>query len=152
MVAGASAERQRLELEPGAEADSDTVVKGDDFKIFIDQDSVKYLEGASVDFIDNLQESGFKVDAPTAGLKKPEGPLAEAVLKVIEEKINPAVASTQANELMASETVVRSANARNHPRSGGVTKRSDASMSGYPPASWPSRAPCWSTPLGSTRA
>ncbi len=80
-------------VEPGGGAESDTVIDAGDFKVYVDADSAKYLEGASVDFIDNLQESGFKVDAPNAGRPKPTGPLAEAVMKVLDEKINPAVAS-----------------------------------------------------------
>ena len=80
-------------VEPGTPAERDTVIDAGDFKVYVDADSAKYLEGASVDFIDNLQESGFKVDAPNAGRPKPTGPLAEAVMKVLDEKINPAVAS-----------------------------------------------------------
>ena len=80
-------------VEPDGAAESDTVIDLGAFKVFLDENSVKHLEGASVDFIDNLQESGFKVEAPNAGLSKPTGPLAEAVMKVIEEKINPAIAS-----------------------------------------------------------
>jgi len=80
-------------VEPEAADENDTVIDAGAFKVYVDAESSKYLEGASVDFIDNLQESGFKVDAPNAGIPKPEGPLAEAVLKVLEEKINPAVAS-----------------------------------------------------------
>jgi len=80
-------------VEPDGGSDSDTVIDLGEFKVFVDEDSAKHLDGASVDFIDNLQESGFKVDAPNAGIAAPTGPLAEAVMKVIEEKINPAVAS-----------------------------------------------------------
>lgn len=80
-------------VEPGSAAEDDTVIDAGDFKVYVDADSSRYLEGASVDFIDNLQESGFKVEAPNAGIPAPEGPLAEAVMKVLEEKINPAVAS-----------------------------------------------------------
>jgi Fe/S biogenesis protein NfuA len=69
------------------------VIDAGTFSVYVDQGSLEYLEGASVDFIDNLQESGFKVDAPNAGLPTPTGPLAEAVLKVLVEKINPSVAS-----------------------------------------------------------
>ncbi len=78
---------------PDDVAEDDTVIDLGEFKVYIKADSAKYFEGASVDFIDNLQESGFKVEAPNAGIPTPEGPLAEAVLKVLEEKINPAVAS-----------------------------------------------------------
>jgi Fe/S biogenesis protein NfuA len=63
------------------------------FKLYVDPDSAKFLEGASVDFIDTLTESGFKVDAPNAGIAGPEGPLAEAVQKSLAEKINPGVQS-----------------------------------------------------------
>jgi Fe/S biogenesis protein NfuA len=80
-------------VEPEAQEESDSVIDTGDFKVYIDPESAKYLEGASIDFIDNLQESGFKVDAPNAGLPRPSGPLADAVLRVIEEQINPAVAA-----------------------------------------------------------
>ena len=80
-------------VAPGGATEDDTVIDAGDFKVYVDADSSKYLDGASVDFIDNLQESGFKVEAPNAGTPAPEGPLAEAVMKVLDEKINPAVAS-----------------------------------------------------------
>ena len=80
-------------VEAGGEDASDRVLDQGEFKVYVDEQSAPFLEGASIDFIDNLQESGFKVDAPAAGPPKPEGPLAEAVLRVIQEKINPAVAS-----------------------------------------------------------
>lgn len=80
-------------VEPGSSEESDTVIETGAFQVYVDQESAKFLEGASIDFIDNLQESGFKVDAPNAGPPRPTGPLAEAVAKVLEEKINPAVAS-----------------------------------------------------------
>jgi len=75
-------------VEPG-----DTVIDAGEFKVYVDRESAPFLEGASVDFIDNLQESGFKVDAPAAGVPKPAGPLAERVMQVLAEKVNPAVAS-----------------------------------------------------------
>ena len=64
-----------------------------EFKIFIDRESQPYLDGASVDYVDALTDSGFKVDAPNAGLPAATGPFAEAVQRVLEEKINPGVAS-----------------------------------------------------------
>ncbi len=80
-------------VESSSEAEHDAVIDTGDFKVYVGDESAKYLEGASIDFIDNLQESGFKVDAPNAGLSRPSGPLAETVLRVIDEKINPAVAA-----------------------------------------------------------
>jgi Fe/S biogenesis protein NfuA len=78
---------------PDEVADDDTVVETDGLKVYLDPQSAKWLEGASVDFVETLHESGFKVDAPHAGLPRPSGPVAEAVQRVLEDRINPAVAS-----------------------------------------------------------
>jgi Fe/S biogenesis protein NfuA len=80
-------------VEPGNQTDDDTVIDAGSFKVFVDPESARFLEGAQVDFIDSLEESGFKVEAPNAGLAKPKGELAEAVWKVLQDKVNPAVAS-----------------------------------------------------------
>jgi Fe/S biogenesis protein NfuA len=73
--------------------DDDTEVDIGEFKVYMDAESARWLEGASVDFVETLDESGFKVDAPNAGPTRPTGPLAESVGKVLEEEINPAIAS-----------------------------------------------------------
>ena len=80
-------------VSPDEAGEADLVEDLGPFKVYIDPDSAKFLEGGSVDFIDNLTESGFKVEAPNAGTKGPEGPVAEAVQKVLVEKINPSVQS-----------------------------------------------------------
>jgi len=73
--------------------EDDTVIEDGELKIYIDAESIRWLKDAKIDFVDGLEESGFKVDAPNAGIPRPTGPLAEAVLKVLDEKINPGVAS-----------------------------------------------------------
>jgi Fe/S biogenesis protein NfuA len=80
-----------VEQDQGGE--DDTVVDAGEFKVFMDPESVKYLEGARVDFVEELTQSGFKVDAPNAGIPKPTGPLADAVQRALDEKINPGVAA-----------------------------------------------------------
>jgi len=80
-------------VSPGEVAEDDLVEDAGPFKVYVDPESARFLEGARIDFIDTLTESGFKVDAPNAGLAKPQGPLAEAVQKALEQKVNPAVAS-----------------------------------------------------------
>ena len=72
--------------------DDDTVIDGGGIKVYVDGASAKFLDGATIDFIDALDESGFRVDAPNAGASKPSGPLAEAVIRVLDEKVNPSVA------------------------------------------------------------
>lgn len=80
-------------VEQDGGAPDDTVVDLGELKIHIDPQSVPFLKDAKLDYVETLTESGFKVEAPHAGPPKPSGPLAEAVQKVIDEKINPAVAS-----------------------------------------------------------
>jgi Fe/S biogenesis protein NfuA len=77
----------------GQANENDTVVDVGEFKVYVDAAQARFLEDATVDFIDELTESGFKVEAPNAGQAKPEGPVAEAIMRVLDEKINPAVAS-----------------------------------------------------------
>jgi Fe/S biogenesis protein NfuA len=77
---------------PSETTEADTVVDAGELKVYFDAESARWLKDASIDFIDGLHESGFKVDAPHAGLAKPSGPVAEAVEQVLLEKINPAVA------------------------------------------------------------
>jgi Fe/S biogenesis protein NfuA len=77
--------------------DDDVVVDADGIKICVDPDSARWLKDATIDFIDGLHESGFKIDAPHAGLPGPSGPLAESVQRVLREKINPAIASHGGN-------------------------------------------------------
>lgn len=78
---------------PDETTDDDTVVDVGELKVYMDSASARWLDGASVDFIEALTESGFKVDAPNAGLRRPEGAVADAVQRVLSEHVNPAVAS-----------------------------------------------------------
>lgn len=80
-------------VAPGEGRTDDVLIDLGEFKIHVDPASAPFLEAASVDFVDGLQGSGFKIEAPNSGPKKPSGPLAEAIDKVIAEKINPAIAS-----------------------------------------------------------
>jgi len=79
-------------VAPGTESSDDVVQDVGEFKVYFDAASAKFLEGATVDFVDTLHESGFKVEAPDAGIPKPTGALAASVQKVLAEKVNPAVA------------------------------------------------------------
>ncbi len=74
---------------PDDSDDADLTVDVGDFKVYIDPESAKWLKDASVDYVDALDDSGFKVDAPHSG----PGPLAHAVNQVLDDTINPAVQS-----------------------------------------------------------
>ena len=45
---------------------NDHVIEADGFNIYIDPKSYPMLNGASVDFVDTLQGSGFKIENPNA--------------------------------------------------------------------------------------
>lgn len=95
IVRGGGSSRPEFALNfvgPDEPTEGDTVVESDGVRIHADADSARWLDGASIDYVDSLQESGFKVDAPAAGPPRPAGPVAEAVQRVLDEQINPAVA------------------------------------------------------------
>jgi Fe/S biogenesis protein NfuA len=79
---------------PDQVRDNDVVLlDADEFKVYADTDSAKFLEEASIDFVEAPGQAGFKIDAPKAGLPKPEGSLAAKIDKLLNEKVNPGVAS-----------------------------------------------------------
>ena len=80
-------------LADGQEVEDDTLVSFDGFDIYVGADSVEYVTGASVDYVDGLMGSGFKVVSGRSLGPELSGPVAEKVQEVIEQQINPAVAS-----------------------------------------------------------
>jgi iron-sulfur cluster assembly accessory protein len=46
--------------------ESDTVVEADGVRLIIDPASVLYMGGSTIDFVDNLMSSGFRIDNPNA--------------------------------------------------------------------------------------
>lgn len=66
------------------------------FRLYAESQSLDFLEGSEIDWVESLQGSGFKVQNPNVkplGAEPPEGPLAERVQAVLQERINPGVAS-----------------------------------------------------------
>ena len=72
------AEGMRIQVLPGGCAgfsynmifekkrDGDKVIEVKGFKVFVDEDSLSFLDGSKVDYVETLNESGFKVDNPNA--------------------------------------------------------------------------------------
>ncbi len=73
-------------------AEQDQLVETEGIAFLIDEESQPMIQGASLDFVENVQGGGFKFDNPN---KPPllNDPLAARVHQIIEEKINPGVAS-----------------------------------------------------------
>jgi Fe/S biogenesis protein NfuA len=67
----------------------DIVIDAGGLKVYIDASSAPNLQGATMDYVDGVHESGFKIDNPNLWAD----PKARAVQKVLDTQINPAVAS-----------------------------------------------------------
>lgn len=86
-------------VESASRRESDVEVQAGDFAVLVDEASVKRLDGASVDFVETLQESGFQVtpdpDAVKAAVAAaaPSGEIADRVRQVLDTEVNPAVAA-----------------------------------------------------------
>ena len=81
---------------PNDIGESEREVAVGDLTIVVQEEFVPRLEGATVDFVQRVDESGFEVSlAPAAQAPAPglEGPFAERVKTVLDTEINPAIAS-----------------------------------------------------------
>ncbi len=86
----ATAFQYSLGLATEAEAD-DIVVECDNFKVLVDADSAADLSGAVIDYVDDLNSSGFKIENPNTPTW--DNPKAQKIQELIDERINPAVAA-----------------------------------------------------------
>ena len=77
-----------LEVEPDPD---DVVVDYGEFQVFVDSESAENLKGATIDYVEDLNSSGFKIDNPNAPTW--DNPKAQAIQQLIDERINPAVAA-----------------------------------------------------------
>ena len=75
---------------PEDKAPSDVVFDAPGFEVYMDAESAPNLRGVSIDFIDELHVSGFKIDNPNSLWADAT---ALAVQKVLDENVNPAIAS-----------------------------------------------------------
>ena len=75
-----------VELDP-----DDVVIDCGEFKVLIDPESAENLQGAIIDYVEDLNSSGFKIDNPNTPTW--DNPKAQAIQQLIDERINPAVAS-----------------------------------------------------------
>lgn len=92
-----------MSLEPDGQPQADdTVLDYGDFQVFVDSQSQRFVDGASLKWVDTPAGGGFQFDnpndAPQVPTRKqpPEGPEGDEwrlVQQIIEEQVNPAVAS-----------------------------------------------------------
>ena len=77
-----------LEVEA---APDDVIVDCGDIQILIDPESAKSLKGVTIDYVEDLNSSGFKIDNPNTPTW--ENPKAQKIQELIDDQINPGVAA-----------------------------------------------------------
>lgn len=77
-------------------AEDDTQIDVQELHFFVDEESLPRLRGSTLDYVDDLSGSGFKVENPNT-TRLASHPLAERVQRVLDEHINPGVAQHGGN-------------------------------------------------------
>jgi Fe/S biogenesis protein NfuA len=72
--------------------DSDSIIKFNDLNIYIDPDTTRYFEEVTLDFEEGISGSGFRFLNVPRVPKEYQGTLAEKVVQIIDEQINPGIA------------------------------------------------------------
>ncbi len=89
-VAGTKLEQKLWLVKPNDRRDDDEVLPVDGFEVFLDPSSSRQLDGATVDFVDDVMQSGFRVFWPSPTWNDPT---AQRVQNVLDQQVNPGVAS-----------------------------------------------------------
>ncbi len=89
---GASFLYQIQIVDEHTRGDDDQVVQCDDVSFFVDAGSASRLGGAELQYHESLSGGGFKFENPNRP-RLLENPLAERVQRVLDDEINPGVAS-----------------------------------------------------------
>ena len=77
-------------VEEGEAEAEDVIVDMGDFPIIIDPESAQYLRDVVIDYVETLQQSGFRIGNPNPVWTDPQ---AMAVQELLDTQVNPAVAS-----------------------------------------------------------
>jgi Fe/S biogenesis protein NfuA len=86
----ATAFQYSLGLATETEED-DIVIEIGTFKVLVDAKSAADLKGAVIDYVEDLNSSGFKIENPN--IPTWDNPKAQKIQELIDERINPAVAA-----------------------------------------------------------
>lgn len=83
-------------VDPSECQDNEREIDGGGFSVFVAEGDTTALEGAVVDYVDRVNESGFEVTPASVAVSKngePTGVLADKVRDVLDSQVNPAIAS-----------------------------------------------------------
>ena len=77
-------------VEEAEVAAEDIIVNTGDFPLIIDRESAPHLQDVVIDYVENLQQSGFRIGNPNPVWTDPQ---AMAIQELLDTQINPGVAS-----------------------------------------------------------
>lgn len=77
----------------GQSTPKDITLEYEGFNIYIDEASAPFAQDITLDFVDGLMGRGFKIENPHKVPPHLKGTIAEKIQVVIDEKINPGIAS-----------------------------------------------------------
>lgn len=89
-------------VDPKERSDDEREVDAGGFTVLVKEDDARLLEGATVDYVERVNESGFEVRPaegavpdPVAARKRgePTGEIADRVREVLDTQVNPAIAA-----------------------------------------------------------
>ena len=93
-IAGDRSSQRLWLVKPSDREETDVVFRVDAFDVYLDPLSSERLSGATVDFVEGVMQSGFRVFFPSPTWSDP---LAQRVQDVIDTVINPGVAAHSGN-------------------------------------------------------
>jgi Fe/S biogenesis protein NfuA len=89
-IAGTKSEQRLWLVKESDRQDTDRIVDAGDFQVYLDPLSANHFDGATVDFVEGVMESGFRVFHPSPTW---DDPLAQRMQELLDRVINPGVAS-----------------------------------------------------------
>ncbi len=75
------------------ETELDQAIPFEGFTVYVNSESSELVEEATVDFVEGLMGSGFKIERPRTLPDGVDGSVVERVQQILDEKINPGVAA-----------------------------------------------------------
>jgi Fe/S biogenesis protein NfuA len=88
-IAGTRKDHKLWLVKPGDRQEGDKVIDGGGFEVFVDPMTVRHLDGATVDFVAGVMQSGLRVAFPSPVW---DDPVAQRVQDVLDQQINPGIA------------------------------------------------------------
>lgn len=98
-IAGDRAEHKLWLVKEEDKQANDRVLDGGGFEVYIDPLSAEKLNGSTVDFIDEVMQSGFRITYPSPTW---DDPTLQRVQEVLDKQINPGIAGHGGNVAIES--------------------------------------------------